>query len=97
MLTNTDKFRQPALHFEEHGIYTKFPRTSRSYYNFWKEEKRRCIDGFEAEDGSFISGYFYFYLNYCPIYVTIPKDSNVQIELRDFLDSGMEIMTILII
>jgi len=73
MLTNTDKFRQPAIHFEEHGVYTNYPRTSKSYYNFWKEEKRRCIEGFEAPDGSFISGYFYFYLNYCPIYVTVPK------------------------
>lgn len=35
--------------------------------NFWEEEKRRCIEGYTADDGDYITGYNYFYLNYCPI------------------------------
>jgi hypothetical protein len=30
-------------------------------------EQQRCIDGLHSEDGDYISGYNYFYLNYCPI------------------------------
>lgn len=37
------------------------------YTKFWDEEKRRCLDGYTAEDGDYITGYNYFYLNYCPI------------------------------
>lgn len=73
MLTNTDKFREPAIFFKDHGTYTLFPKTSKNYRNFWKEEKRRCIEGYTAPDGDYITGYFYFYLNYCPIYKIIPK------------------------
>ncbi len=29
----------------------------------WDEESRRCVDGYTADDGDFISGYNYFYLN----------------------------------
>ena len=64
MLTNTDKFREPAIFFKDHGTYTLFPKTSKNYRNFWKEEKRRCIEGYTAPDGDYITGYFYFYLNY---------------------------------
>lgn len=80
MITNTNKFREAALHFEEYDCYTRFPRNSKSYINFWKEEKKRCIDGFTAPDGDYITGYFYFYLNYCPIQVVIPdldKDGKI--------------------
>lgn len=28
---------------------------------------RRCVHGYTAEDGDYITGYNYFYLNYCPI------------------------------
>jgi hypothetical protein len=28
---------------------------------------KRCIDGYTAADGDYISGYNYFYINFCPI------------------------------
>ena len=34
---------------------------------FWTTEQDRCINGYTADDGDYISGYNYFYLNYCPI------------------------------
>jgi hypothetical protein len=33
----------------------------------------RCIDGYKADDGDFITGYHYFYLNFCPITRLIHK------------------------
>jgi hypothetical protein len=66
-IENTDKFRQPAIHFQKYGYYTAAPVNTTGYLDYWREEKRRCLDGYYAEDGDWISGYHYFYLNYCPI------------------------------
>ena len=64
---NTDKFRQAALFFKEHECYTLAPRGTTDYVQYWDREKDRCIYGYTAPDGDFISGYQYFYLNYSPI------------------------------
>lgn len=64
---NSDKFRQAALYFERHGYYCPYPTGTTEYLKYWDEEKRRSLDGYTAEDGDWISGYYYFYLNYCPI------------------------------
>ena len=64
---NSDKFRQAALFFKEHGCYTLAPRGTTDYIQYWDREKDRCINGFVAEDGDAITGYHYFYLNYSPI------------------------------
>lgn len=65
---NTDKFRQAALYFMEHGTYTSAPPGTTDYVAYWDRETERCINGFTAEDGEYITGYHYFYLNYSPIY-----------------------------
>jgi hypothetical protein len=44
-----------------------FPPGTTEYTQYWEEEQRRCVEGYTAEDGDYISGYNYFYLNYCPI------------------------------
>lgn len=64
---NSDKFRQAALYFERHGHYCPYPTGTTEYIKYWDEEKRRSLDGYTADDGDWISGYYYFYLNYCPI------------------------------
>jgi hypothetical protein len=69
-INDSDKFRQSAIHFTKFGYYTAAPRGTSEYKKYWDEELKRCIYGFEAEDGDHISGYFYFYLNYCRISVT---------------------------
>jgi hypothetical protein len=61
---NTDKFRQPAIHFQKYGYYINAPRGTTSYREYWDRESDRCLYGFTAEDGDYISGYNYFYLNY---------------------------------
>ena len=66
-IKNSDKFRSPALTFLTTGAYCSYPRGTSEYYSFWETEMDRCINGYTAEDGDFITGYHYFYLNYCPI------------------------------
>ena len=66
-ILNTDKFRQAAIHFQKHGVYTLAPRGTTDYIQYWDRETERCLNGFVADDGDAISGYHYFYLNYFPI------------------------------
>lgn len=64
---NTNKFRQAALFFQEHGCYTLAPRGTTDYNLYWEQETQRCLNGYVAPDGDAITGYHYFYLNYSPI------------------------------
>ena len=64
---NTDKFRQAAIFFKEHGRYTLAPPGTTDYVRYWDQETDRCLNGYIAPDGDFITGYHYFYLNYSPI------------------------------
>lgn len=64
---NTDKFRQAALTFQKTGKYCAYPNNTQEYFAYWDQETDRCLNGYTAEDGDWISGYNYFYLNYCPI------------------------------
>lgn len=66
-IVNSNKFRGPALQFIATGSYCVYPEGTSEYFKFWDEESKRCVDGYTADDGDFISGYNYFYLNYCPI------------------------------
>lgn len=66
-IKSSNKFRGPALQFIKTGQYCTYPEGTTEFYKFWDEERDRCINGYTADDGDFISGYNYFYLNYCPI------------------------------
>lgn len=66
-LHDTDKFRQAAIFFQQHGCYTLAPRGTTDYKKYWEQETDRCINGYTAPDGEGITGYNYFYLNYSPI------------------------------
>lgn len=66
-IKNTDKFREAALFFQEHGCYTLAPPGTTDYIQYWDRETKRCLNGYVAEDGDAITGYHYFYLNYSPI------------------------------
>lgn len=66
-IKQSDKFRGPALQYLATGHYCQYPEGTSEYYGFWDEESRRCINGYTTNDGDYISGYNYFYLNYCPI------------------------------
>lgn len=66
-LHDTDKFRQAAIFFQQHGCYTLAPRGTTDYNKYWEQETDKCINGYTAPDGEGITGYNYFYLNYSPI------------------------------
>lgn len=66
-IVNSDKFRRPAITFKKYGYYTAAPAGTSEYMSYWDSELLYCLRGFTAEDGEFISGYFYFYLNYSQI------------------------------
>lgn len=71
--TNSDKFRPAVIAYQHNGRYTNIPKGTTEYRKFWDEEYRRCLFGYQSEDGDYISGYFYFYLNYCPIKRTVKQ------------------------
>lgn len=76
----SDKFRQPALSFIRTGQYCQYPKGTSEYMSYWTTEQDRCINGYTADDGDFISGYNYFYLNYCPILRIVNKEVNGKVK-----------------
>ena len=63
-IKNSNKFREACLRYQKTGSYCMYPSGTTEFYAFWDEEKRRCIEGYTAQDSEWISGYNYFYLNY---------------------------------
>ena len=61
-IKNSNKFREACLRYQKTGSYCMYPSGTTEFYAFWDEEKRRCIEGYTAQDGEWISGYNYFYL-----------------------------------
>ena len=80
ILKDMDFFRERALFYEKHGRYTHLrpnPNPKSEYAQFWKEELRRWKHGLVREsDGEWIPGGYYFYLNYCPIWLNEKISSN---------------------
>ena len=76
-ILNSDKFRQAAIFFQEHGRYTNAPRGTTDYIQYWEQETNRCLNGYVADDGDSITGYHYFYLNYSPI---------MKLEEKEYID-----------
>lgn len=96
ILENMDYFRQPALHFMKHGCYTFLRPNSNpnsEYRKFWDEEIRRCREGYVREsDGEWVTGFLYWFLNYCPMMVNkvIPGTRKaVRVESFPFFFEGI--------
>ena len=64
---NSIKFSPAAEFFKKHRCYTLAPRGTTDYNTYWEQETDRCLNGYTAPDGDYITGYHYFYLNYSPI------------------------------
>lgn len=82
ILENMDYFREAAMHYQEHGCYT-FLRPNgnpNSEYGKWiRRERDRCWEGMvRPEDGEWITGPMYFYLNYCPIILSVAREGTNQ-------------------
>lgn len=66
---NTSVFSEAANTFLKKGYYTPDPWGSPAWYEYWTEERRRCIEGYSV-GGARITGEHYFYLNYLQIKLT---------------------------
>lgn len=65
--TNTAQFSEAARDFKKNGgRYTTAPKGSRDYFQYWKEQEKRCLYGFKCGD-LWIPGRMYDYLNFFPI------------------------------
>ena len=71
-LKNTDVWCKVRDKYKKTGHYCDEVVNSKKYYSFWTEEAIKCIKGVII-DGIFIPGYYYFYLNFCPIGDMIKK------------------------
>ena len=96
ILEDMDYFRQPALHFMKHGCYTFLRPNSNpnsEYRKFWDEEIRRCREGYVREsDGEWVTGFLYWFLNYCPMMVNkvIPGTRKaIRVESFPFFFEGI--------
>lgn len=71
ILEGMDYFRPAAAHYEKYGRYTDLRvngNPSSEYGRWLREERRRCWEGYvRPSDGEWVTGYMYWYLNYCPI------------------------------
>jgi hypothetical protein len=74
IIEDMDYFRPSALHYKQHGCYTFLrpnPNPNSEFRKWLTEEKRRCRDGYVRQsDGEWVTGYMYWYMNYCPIMLT---------------------------
>lgn len=66
MFKDTHLFSPAAKNYLDKGYYTDALDGTKEYYDFWDTERNRCMYGYEV-NGIRITGYHYFYLNYCPI------------------------------
>lgn len=99
MFKDSHLFSPAANYFLEHGYYTDALPGTKAYFDFWDEEKSRCLHGYEV-NGVRITGYHYFYLNYCPIDRAIDQelDDGTVIAVRErtfpaFYDGDFEFFT----
>jgi len=79
ILEDVDYFRQTAIHYQKTGKFTDLkPNGNKNsdYYKWVTEEVRRCRDGYVREsDGEWVTGDYYFFLNYCPMLISVTDDS----------------------
>lgn len=63
---NSKAFSEIGDHFTKYGYYTEHPWGSSPWYDFWLEERNRCLNGYSV-GGAKITGDHYAHLNYNPI------------------------------
>ena len=63
---DTHRFSEAANTYLKQGYYTDAILGTKEYYEYWDEQARRCLEGYEIDEVR-ITGYHYFYLNFCPI------------------------------
>lgn len=88
ILENMDYFRPAAIHFQKYGCFSKLrpnPNPNSEYGKWIREEIKRCWHGYvRPSDGEWITGDYYYYLNYCPIQLIKKLPNGQSIRTVDF-------------
>src|SRR4030065_2228961 len=89
---NSYEFTTAAQHFKEFNCYTRHPinlSPNSQWYKFWVEEARRCLWGYNI-GRDWIPGYFYWYLNYCPIEKAVKKEDTINESLFTLPETSLQ-------
>lgn len=88
---NTSYFNEEARKFLEWGYYTNAPVGTIENKEYWREQKRRCLEGYTV-GGVRIPGRYYFFLNFGQMhargydYQTGKEEGRKRITFPRFLD-----------
>lgn len=82
---NTAGFQEEARHFRKYGYYTEAPWGSDDWFNYWRTQQDRFVNGYTV-GGVRITGAHYYYLNFCPINRTNIKKRQKGTDFPDFWD-----------
>lgn len=82
---NSQVFREEGMRFTKYGYYCADPWGSPAWYDYWKEQRNRCINGYSVA-GVKITGDHYFYLNFTPIKKVGNADGNRADKIEGFPD-----------
>lgn len=88
ILEDMDYFRPTALHYKKTGRMTDLrpnPNPNSEYGKWIREEVRRCYEGYvRPSDGEWITGDYYFFLNYCPMLISKKSNGKKANRVIDF-------------
>ena len=82
-----DYFKPTALNYQKYGKVCNLRPNSNpnSEYGKWiREEVRRIYEGYTREDGEFVTGDMYYFLNYCPILLSKVSSGKKALRVWDF-------------
>lgn len=82
---NTKPFVQEGLNFLKNKYYCPDPPGSPAYMSYWREQQRRCIEGFTS-GGVTITGHHYNYLNFSLIRIVEEINGKVAKKITKFPD-----------
>lgn len=85
ILENSDYFRQTAKVWEDTGAYTNLRpnRNPNSDFGKWiREERRRGWEGYtDLRTGMWVTGDYYWMLNYCPMHLIEKRNDGFEIRV----------------
>lgn len=80
-------FKPTALNYQKYGKVCNLrpnPNPNSEYGKWIREEVRRIYEGYTREDGEFVTGDMYYFLNYCPILLSKVSSGKKALRVWDF-------------
>lgn len=82
-----DYFKPTALNYQKYGKVCNLrpnPNPNSEYGKWIREEVIRIYEGYTREDGEFVTGDMYYFLNYCPILLSKVSSGKKALRVWDF-------------